>query len=198
MRIAIEEIGEDGLDLREELGRPWMDGALSEGRRSAFWAESPTELVIHAERVDDGVLLRGSFSPRLATECRRCLKRVAIDLPVAFMLSFVSHERRGRRDVGIDEDDEASSFDAREADREELHGRTIEVLPFVREQLLLALPMDALCQEDCQGLCEGCGRDRNEGPCGCLSAREEGGRRRPVEASGDPRWEKLKGVKLSN
>jgi uncharacterized protein len=36
-----------------------------------------------------------------------------------------------------------------------------------RQQLVVAEPMQPLCREDCAGLCPGCGRDRNEGPCGC-------------------------------
>lgn len=33
--------------------------------------------------------------------------------------------------------------------------------------LLLSLPMKSLCREDCRGLCPQCGRNLNEGLCGC-------------------------------
>ena len=196
MRITIEEIGANGLELRKELSRQWVDEALSEGRHAAYWAESPTELLARAEKVDDGVVLRGSLSPKLVTECRRCLKQVQLDLPVVFTLNLVNRERLGRRGEADDvEEIPSGSFDVREADREEFNGRTIELEPIVREQLLLALPMDALCRQDCQGLCASCGRDLNEARCDCKpAAPDEGEAQRPK----DPRWEKLKGVKLSN
>lgn len=39
----------------------------------------------------------------------------------------------------------------------------------VREDLILALPTKNLCREDCRGLCPKCGKNLNEGPCGCRS-----------------------------
>ena len=41
----------------------------------------------------------------------------------------------------------------------------------VREDILLDLPTKYLCREDCKGLCPTCGKDLNQGPCGC--ARQE-------------------------
>lgn len=37
----------------------------------------------------------------------------------------------------------------------------------LREDILLDLPSKFLCSEDCKGLCPRCGKDLNEGPCGC-------------------------------
>lgn len=52
----------------------------------------------------------------------------------------------------------------------------------VREDILLDLPTKYLCKEDCKGLCPKCGKDLNEGDCGCD--------RREV----DPRLEILKSL----
>ena len=35
------------------------------------------------------------------------------------------------------------------------------------ECLELSLPFRFLCSEDCKGLCQRCGKNLNEGPCGC-------------------------------
>ena len=48
--------------------------------------------------------------------------------------------------------------------------------------LLLELPSKMLCQEDCRGLCPICGKDLNEGPCGC------------EHDTTDPRWDALKSL----
>lgn len=37
----------------------------------------------------------------------------------------------------------------------------------VQADLILSLPMKNLCGEDCRGLCPQCGKNLNEGPCGC-------------------------------
>ena len=63
---------------------------------------------------------------------------------------------------------------------------TIDLDPIVREQVLLALPVSVLCQEDCRGLCTVCGQDLNEKDCGC--------ERKVV----DVRLAKLKDIKLNN
>ncbi len=47
------------------------------------------------------------------------------------------------------------------------------------DEIVLYLPMKHLCREDCKGVCATCGKDLNEGKCGC----------KPV--SHDPRLEAL-------
>ena len=37
------------------------------------------------------------------------------------------------------------------------------------EELVLNLPSKNLCRKDCRGLCPKCGRNLNEGLCGCRS-----------------------------
>lgn len=37
----------------------------------------------------------------------------------------------------------------------------------VEEDLLLAQPSKRLCKDDCRGLCPLCGKNQNEGACGC-------------------------------
>ena len=35
------------------------------------------------------------------------------------------------------------------------------------EQLEMEFPVRILCREDCRGLCQRCGKNLNEGECGC-------------------------------
>jgi uncharacterized protein len=50
------------------------------------------------------------------------------------------------------------------------------------EQVLLAVPIKALCRYDCKGLCSVCGVNRNQQPCQCLQSQ-------------DPRWAALGDLK---
>lgn len=43
----------------------------------------------------------------------------------------------------------------------------IDITEPLREGLLLAEPIQALCKPDCRGLCPVCGADLNDGDCGC-------------------------------
>ncbi len=45
--------------------------------------------------------------------------------------------------------------------------RVLDLSEAVRQDILLNLPMQPLCKADCRGLCPTCGKNRNEGECGC-------------------------------
>jgi uncharacterized protein len=85
--------------------------------------------------------------------------------------------------------------DSREIDQpgedEELHSPyvddgTLELAAWARDALVLALPVKVLCREECRGLCAICGADLNTADP--AEHRHEGG--------GDPRWSKLRELKL--
>src|SRR6266481_4406111 len=63
-------------------------------------------------------------------------------------------------------------------------GEGIELDDLVREELLLAVPVNVLCREDCKGLCPICGIDRNLNSCQC-----------EVDEV-DSRWQKLKELQM--
>jgi uncharacterized protein len=61
----------------------------------------------------------------------------------------------------------------RELTRDELgvsfySGEEINLSPFIREQVFLALPMRPLCDESCRGICSRCGVNLNHGSCSCV------------------------------
>ncbi len=45
-----------------------------------------------------------------------------------------------------------------------IEGDQIDLVPAVREYVLIDLPDGPLCREDCAGICPVCGTDRNERP----------------------------------
>jgi uncharacterized protein len=59
----------------------------------------------------------------------------------------------------------------------------INLLPMVRENVLLALPLAPLCADTCAGLCPTCGVNRNDTPCTC------------AEPPADNRWNALDDLK---
>ena len=61
----------------------------------------------------------------------------------------------------------------------------LDVSALVWEEFSLALPVKPLCSSDCRGVCPVCGKNLNEGPCGCSSD------------EGDPRLAALRNLKIS-
>lgn len=53
-----------------------------------------------------------------------------------------------------------------------------DVTPLITEDVVLFLPTKILCRNDCAGICSRCGKNLNEGPCGC-------------QKETDPRWDIL-------
>jgi uncharacterized protein len=109
------------------------------------------------------------------TPCRRCLADVHLRVPVSFTLNLVSRAALSDAEQKAGGDDDQSerggSFVLERADEELFDGKTIDLDPLVREQVLLALPMHAVCRDDCKGLCGTCGQNLNEGQCDCARAR---------------------------
>ncbi|MBN1204639.1 MAG: DUF177 domain-containing protein [Myxococcaceae bacterium] len=173
MVVKIEQIHETGLKLDEPIGLALLQEVLGgAGQDTGFRATRPSTLHASLRKVSGGVLLQGEFTAHVAAPCKRCLVDVAMDVPVSFTLNLVPEalargEDVGGEESGAEQGETAGSFELEDADEELFDGKTIDLDPIVREQVLLALPMNAVCREDCKGLCAQCGQNLNEKKCGC-------------------------------
>jgi len=165
------------LDTRELGRRPGSQRKLS------FSAEAPAELGIEIlgvpegsavdidlrlEAVMEGVLVSGTADADLEGECARCLEPIVdsvhVDLQELFVYDDPHHHHRGD-----DQDDDVSR----------LEDDLIDLEPLLRDAVVLALPFQPLCREDCPGLCTECGARLADDPDHRHDA--------PV----DPRWAAL-------
>lgn len=196
MVVKIEQIQEAGLRLNEpvslELLGEALGGAGGSGADTGFRATRASALKAFLRKVSGGVLLEGSLTVHVRAPCKRCIADVDQDIPVAFTLNLVPESlARGEDAGGVEADDEKGhgesegSFDLKDTDEQVFDGKTIDLDPIVREQVLLALPMSAVCGEDCKGLCAQCGQNLNEKQCGCET--------KVI----DPRLAPLKNIKLN-
>ena len=188
MVVTVDQIREGGLSLDETLSESFLTHALAEVKDTGFRPDGPALLHVKLQKTGSGVLLRGSTEVTVQTPCRRCLADVHLEVPVSFTLNLVSRAGLGGDDEDRGDDEQAErggSFDLGRADEELFDGKTIDLDPLVREQVLLALPMHAVCRDDCKGLCGSCGQNLNEGQCGCATTQV------------DPRLAALKNIKLN-
>ena len=203
MLVKIEEIQGAGLELTEEVDRAVLERAL--GDSEGFTLKGATSLKARFKKVSGQVHVAGDVKVTVAASCKRCLKEQSIEVPLRFSLRMVAQAPsaepegpdgpggKGRRPKGRQskkddgEAELAASFELDEVDVEPFDGKTIDLDPIVREQLLLALPVTVLCQEGCRGLCPRCGQDLNERDCGHAGEKEV-----------DVRLAKLKEIKLKN
>jgi uncharacterized protein len=104
---------------------------------------APVELDLRIEAVMEGVLVTGTATAGLEGECARCLEPISDEIEVRFQELFVYDDR----EVDPDEELEVSK----------LQDDLVDLEPLLRDAVVLALPFQPLCQDDCPGLCTECG-----------------------------------------
>ncbi len=124
-----------------------LDGAeppefLELGGGAIYRVDTPVEYHLLAKRVSGGALVSGRISVGIAGECGRCLEEVKENVVHSDVHLFLPI-----------------------ADEQEL-----DISEDVRTEMLVELPMNLLCRDECSGLCPGCGVNLNSSRCRCDSA----------------------------
>lgn len=125
---------------------------------------STLELRVRLEAVVEGVLASGVVQATLVGECVRCLEPIEREAEVEFQELYAYPDS----DLG---DDEASW----------LEGDLLDLESTVRDAVVLSLPFQPVCRDDCPGLCARCGARLADEP------------EHRHEAEIDPRWSALAG-----
>jgi len=174
MTATADEFDLGGLRLgvgegrRIELGVR-VDPLVLGGERYAVEPEKvPVKLEV-SRMTGNGYALRLRFQAALVGMCMRCLKEAGPEVEV---------EAREVDRPGGGEDLESPYVD----------GETLDLAAWARDAFALAAPVKVLCKEDCAGLCQVCAADLND----LDPARPE----HHHEQASDPRWAKLRELKL--
>ncbi len=154
------------LELAVPIGPILMAGESYVVQAPADAARDIPAVLDVSRMMGGGYALRLRFSAALSGPCMRCLKQAQPTFDV----------------------------DAREVDRpgegEELESpyvseEKLDLAAWARDAFVLATPTKLLCREDCAGLCPICAADLNEA-----------GPEHRHEPAPDPRWAKLRELKL--
>ncbi len=100
----------------------------------------PIGYLLRVTRTGRLLLVRGSLETTASFTCSRCLKEFTGPVRVA------GFERT--KEIG----------DSQEK---------IDLTGDIREDIILAIPVKPLCRADCRGICPLCGKELNDGECGC-------------------------------
>ena len=110
---------------------------------------SPINISGAAENRAGVVLLKASCEFSMRHECDRCLSEFEREYDFNFEHTLVLKS--------YTDDDELVVCENSNLELDEL----------LVNDILLSLPTKILCREDCKGLCLTCGKNLNEGDCGC-------------------------------
>jgi len=152
MRFKINEIGDGGLPVKVSVTAEWLASACPdfEARPTADGLSFTGQLT----PAGDDYLLRGQLAGALETPCARCLEPALVRIDAPITVTFVP---AGTEEV--DEDEDA------DPDFVTFKGGELDLSTELRDALVLAIPFNPLCAEDCRGLCPLCGGNRNLVPC---------------------------------
>jgi uncharacterized protein len=175
MLIEIHELERHPIEFDEKFLPGRIDLGADLRQRGPLEAKGRAQLVEEhhgKHKLIRDIRLKGELSASLEIPCARCLVPVVQNVEREFELLY--------RPQGADAGQEELSVSGAEAEIGYYQGTGLLLEDVLREQVLLAVPLKAICRDDCKGLCPQCGADLNLAPCSC-----------PV-AVGDPRWSALK------
>ena len=145
-RLSIHELPRRSVEYRDshlemELDQPFGLEMI------AIQPGQPIDLDVTATSVDEGVLIRGRVTSVALGECARCLSPVRMEI-----------------DQGFDElyeyESKAASLSDEDVETDQIlmvQEESVDLAIPVRDAVILALPVNPLCEEDCLGLCSICG-----------------------------------------
>jgi uncharacterized protein len=121
----------------------------------------PVRVGLSITRSGERLLVTGSVAFRARLDCALCGCQYEQDFNEPVNAEFMSSEPAGRE----------LSLDTDEADRVDVHGNAVDLLPLVRDTIHLSVPIAPQCRPECRGLCRECGADLNKGACECVLRR---------------------------
>jgi uncharacterized protein len=111
----------------------------------------PHGVDIAVDRVAGGFVVTLTAAAKVYGPCTRCIEEVALEVRA-------EEQEFAPTAGGTWGESEVSPF---------ISDLVVDVEGIAREAVILALPGQLLCSPGCRGLCARCGRDLNQGPCGC-------------------------------
>jgi uncharacterized protein len=132
---------------------------------------SPIRADLRVQRFGDIVEVEGNIDTLVQLTCGRCLKNFQNRLNSSFSLTY-KHGVPDTEAVGTQQEE----IELTEEDMGLIYyqGEEIDLQNEIQEQVVMALPLRALCKTDCKGLCPQCGCDQNQGDCGCTKTTSSG------------------------
>jgi uncharacterized protein len=178
MLIEIRELEHHAIDFEERVAPGVIDFGADIRQSDDLKTAGRAQLVQERHgkyQVLNDVRIAGDLTARIQVACARCLEPIVQNVTRKFDLLY--------RPLGVDAGREEMSVTAAEAEVGYYQGEGVLLDDVLREQVLLALPLKAICRENCKGLCPHCGRNLNHEECNCAE---------PLE---DPRWSALKDIR---
>ena len=128
LKINIRHLEERNLSLKGDLEVAALDlDTLDE----LIHVEKPLVYNLEVQELEDAILAHGTLQLGLRCECARCLKPFKYELLL---------------------DNWACHLPLKGEDKVQMINDSIDLTPYIREDIVLSLPQHPLCEPECKGL----------------------------------------------
>ena len=158
LEVNLRHLENDNVHLHGEVPVEELD---LEARDDLIHATKPLHFDLEVQMLEQSLLLQGHVSLTLDCECVRCLK------PFSYLVQFDPWTCH----IPLEGEDKAA-----------VENDCVDLTPYVREDIFLALPRHPLCQPECNGLTS------QAGATGSVA----------TSGSGSDVWAELNKLKLGN
>ena len=147
MKIIISEMPGEGLDVE------FQETVTFDAGPSLVQAQ------LKIKKIDTQVVVNGNIWADAELQCSRCLKVFKSRISFPFEAVFYPIEQL--------KEEEKHELKVEELDMGFYAKDELDLFDIIKEQIMLNLPMKALCNDSCKGICLRCGADLNAGDCSC-------------------------------
>jgi uncharacterized protein len=169
LTVNLLDIPSGGLQIQDEIEPSALSLSPDEGMVLGS-LRCLGESFLTGER---SAYFQGVISGRVSRECVRCLiifqEFLSLPCEAEFQKPANTIIPGSAKSKGPKGYAAVSEEDVPDEDVYPIMGNEIDLLPAIREHVILATPFQVLCREDCLGLCQVCGANLNEGMCGCCT-----------------------------
>ena len=146
------------LEILESVGVPLV----------AVAAGDVIEVDMRLESVAEGILLSADVYAVAKGECIRCLDpvEITVERKIQELYRYEPTNEKGGKRKKSGRNDRADEIDIEEDDELWLDGNVMNLETPIRDAIVLDLPVNPLCSDDCLGLCPDCGEKWEKLPDG--------------------------------
>lgn len=157
LKFRVADIPPDGIEIPLNIASDKGRVLMTEKDNDSIRLNDAILGSVRLEPSGRRIVVKGRVKAAFKADCSRCLEEFELPVAEEFLIVFTPSSEGARPE----------ELEAEALNQEIFDGEEIDIRPVIREYLLIGLPIKPLCSNDCSGLCPDCGKNLNDGPCGC-------------------------------
>jgi len=156
VKISVYDIKDEAKELAYDEPTDELNALMAVGAHD-FDFPGPLQVNLIYYRAGQELVFQGTLKGHATGHCARCLEDFDLEIDRPFHCILLPHSQVPA-EVELEQEDLDLSY---------YSGEHVDLSPLMREQLVLGLPTQPLCDDRCRGLCPKCGVNRNREHCDC-------------------------------